>query len=239
VDTSNKTITCVGVDRPTVTIDIFSDVVCPWCYIGKRRFEAGLADATADDDLGVDFKIVFKPYQLDPTAAPGVAGPVIDAYAKKFGGPEKADQIISHVTRTAAEEGLEFHMERSLRANTLLAHRLIWWAAQPDTPVTQDEMKERLLHAYFMDGTHVGDAAALADCAADIGADHDEVLSFLEGSCGTAEVAAELEHARDNGITAVPTYVFDGQWAVPGAQDAATFTKVLRRMAERALANTE
>ena len=66
MDTSNKTITRVGVDRPTVTIDIFSDVVCPWCYIGKRRFEAGLADATADDDLGVDFKIVFKPYQLDP-----------------------------------------------------------------------------------------------------------------------------------------------------------------------------
>jgi predicted DsbA family dithiol-disulfide isomerase len=229
----------LGAGRPTVMIDIFSDVVCPWCYIGKRRFEAGLAEATADGDLGVDFHIEFKPYQLDPTAAPGVAGPVIDAYAKKFGGAEKADQIIDHVTRNAAEEGLEFHMERSLRANTLLAHRLIWWAAQPDAPVTQDAMKERLLQAYFMDGTHVGNAAALADCAADIGADRDAVLSFLESSSGTAEVAAELEHARDNGITAVPTYVFNDQWAVPGAQDAATFAKVLRRMAERALADTE
>ncbi len=100
-------------------------------------------------------------------------------------------------------------------------------------------MKERLLHAYFMDGTHVGDPDALADCAAEIGADRAEVLAFLESSEGTAEVAAELEHARDNGITAVPTYVFNDQWAVPGAQDAATFAKVLRRMAERALADAE
>ena len=222
-------------DRPTIDIDVYSDVVCPWCYIGKRRFEAGMAEATANGDLGVDFRIEFKPYQLDPTAAPGVAGPVVDAYAKKFGGPERAAEIIGHVTRTAAEEGLEFHMERAQRANTLLAHRLIWWAAQPGSPVTQDAMKERLLHAYFMDGTHVGDAGALADCAADIGADRDEVIAFLESSEGTAEVAAELDHARDTGITAVPTYVFDDRWAVPGAQDAASFAKVLTRMAERAL----
>jgi len=231
--------TDTAASRPTITIDVYSDVVCPWCYIGKRRFEAGLAEATADGDLGVDFEIEFKPYQLDPTAAPGVAGPVIDAYAKKFGGQQKAEEIIGHVTRTAAEEGLDFHMERALRANTLLAHRLIWWAARPESPVTQDAMKERLLQAYFMDGTHVGDADALADCAADIGADRHEVLGFLESSAGTAEVAAELEHARDNGITAVPTYVFNDQWAVPGAQDAATFAKVLRRMAERALGDAE
>jgi len=233
VDTSAET----NAQRPTVTIDIFSDVVCPWCYIGKRRFEAGLADALSDGDLGVDFDITFRPYQLDPTAAPGVAGPVFDAYAKKFGGPEQAEQIIGHVTRTAAADGLEFHMERALRANTLLAHRLIWWAAQPGAPVTQDAMKERLLRAYFMDGTHVGDAAALADCAADIGADRDDVLEFLESSEGTAVVAAELEYARDNGITAVPTYVFNDQWAVPGAQDPATFAKVLRKMADRALSD--
>ena len=223
--------------RPIVSIDIYSDVVCPWCYIGKRRFEAGLADATADGDLGVDFDIEFKPFQLDPTAAPGVAGPVFDAYAKKFGGPERAEEILGHVTRTAADDGLEFRMDRALRANTLLAHRLIWWAGRPGSPVTQDAMKERLLQAYFIDGTHVGDAAALAGCAADIGADRDDVMAFLESSDGTTEVAAELDHARDSGITAVPTYVFDDQWAVPGAQDAATFAKVLRKMADRALAD--
>lgn len=223
--------------RPTISIDIYSDVVCPWCYIGKRRFEAGLAQATADGDLGVDFDIEFKPFQLDPTAAPGVGGPVIDAYAKKFGGPERAEQIMGHVTSTAAEEGLEFRMDRAVRANTLLAHRLIWWAGQPDSPVTQDAMKERLLQAYFVDGIHVGDAAALADVAADVGIDRDDALAFLESNAGTTEVAAELDHARDSGITAVPTYVFDDRWAVPGAQDASTFAKVLRRMAERALAD--
>ncbi|WP_206537673.1 DsbA family oxidoreductase [Ilumatobacter nonamiensis] len=226
-----------GSTRPTISIDIYSDVVCPWCYIGKRRFEAGLAEATEDGDLGVDFDIEYKPYQLDPTAAPGVAGPVLDAYAKKFGGPEKAEQIIGHVTRTAAEDGLEFRMDRAQRANTLLAHRLIWWAGQPESPVTQDAMKERLLRAYFMDGTHVGDAGALADCAADVGVDRDEAIAFLESSEGTAEVAAELDHARDTGITAVPTYVFNDQWAVPGAQDSATFAKVLRKMADQALAD--
>ncbi|MGA9276493.1 DsbA family oxidoreductase [Ilumatobacter sp.] len=233
--TASSTDTEMDVARPVVSIDIYSDVVCPWCYIGKRRFEAGLAAATADGDLGVDFDIEFKPFQLDPTASPGVAGPVIDAYAKKFGGMEKAEQIIGHVTRTAADDGLEFRMDRAQRANTLLAHRLIWWAGQPGSPVSQDAMKERLLQAYFIDGTHVGDASALADCAADIGLDRDAMFAFLESSEGTAEVAVELDHARDSGITAVPTYVFNDQWSVPGAQDPATFAKVLRKMAENAL----
>lgn len=221
--------------RPTVTIDIFSDVVCPWCYIGKRRFEAGLAAATADGDLGVDFDITFKPYQLDPTAAPGVAGPVIDSYAKKFGGLEKAQEILQHVTTTAAGDGLEFHMDKALRANTLLAHRLIWWADQPDNDLSQDAMKERLLHAYFIDGAHIGSVDVLVACALDVGAEADVAREFLESGRGTAEVQAELDHARDNGITAVPTYVFNDEWAVPGAQDADTFAKVLRKMASNAL----
>ena len=223
-------------ERPTVTIDIFSDVVCPWCYIGKRRFEAGLAEATSDGDLGVDFDITFKPYQLDPTAAPGVAGPVLDAYAKKFGGEDKANEIIAHVTNTAAGDGLEFRMDQALRANTLLAHRLIWWADQPDNDLSQEAMKERLLRAYFTEGAHIGSVDALVACAVDVGADADEARSFLESGRGTAEVNAELDHARDNGITAVPTYVFNDEWAVPGAQDPATFAKVLRKMAANALA---
>src|SRR6056297_2345481 len=220
--------------RPTVTVEVYSDVVCPWCYIGKRRFEKGLELANADGDLGVDFDVTFKPYQLDPTAAPGVSGPVFDAYAKKFGGPEKAEEIIGHVSRTAADDGLDFRMDLALRANTLLAHRLIWWSEQVDD-VSQDDMKERLLQAYFTDGSHVGDLDTLVECAVDVGADPDAVRAFLESSDGVDEVAAELEHARQNGITAVPTYVFDDQWAVPGAQDPETFARVLTKMAEKAL----
>ena len=113
--------------RPTITVDIYSDVVCPWCYIGKRKFERGLAQIAGD--LDVDVEVTYRPHQLDPTAAFGLATPVFEAYSKKFGGPERAEQIIGHVTSTAAETGIEFHMERALRANTLLAHRLIWLAA--------------------------------------------------------------------------------------------------------------
>ena len=223
-------------ERPTVTVEVWSDVVCPWCYIGKRRFESGLDAALAESggDLGVDIEVSFKPFQLDPKAAPGVAGPVFDAYAKKFGGEDQAHAIIERVTAEAAGNGLEFHMDRALRANTLLAHRLLWWAGKSDTAVDQGVMKERLLQAYFMDGLHVGDAEVLADLAAELGADRAEVLAFLESEDGASEVAAELRHAYENGITAVPTYVFNGEWAVPGAQDPAMFAKILGRLAEQA-----
>lgn len=215
-----------------MTIEIYSDVVCPWCYIGKRRFEAGLA--MIEDEVEVDFDVSFHPYQLDPRAAPGVATPVFDAYSKKFGGPERATEIIGHVTETAAGEGLEFRMDRAQRANTLLAHRLIWRAAQPGSPVDQDTMKERLLKAYFTDGLNIGDPDVLADCSAEVGFDRAEVLRFLESDEGSDEVRSELIGAQQNGITAVPTYVLNGQWAIPGAQEAETFAQVLRKIALKA-----
>lgn len=234
--TTSETSTATSTtERPVVTVDIFSDVVCPWCYIGKRRFEKGLELARADGDLGVDFEVAFKPHQLDPKAAPGVSGPVAEAYAKKFGGPEKAAQILEHLTTTAAGDGLEFRMDIAQRANTMLAHRLIWRAALPESPVSQDAMKERLLRAYFMEGTHIGSADALAEAVADLGLDVAETLAFLESDEGVAEVSAELQHGFENGITAVPTFVFNDSWAVPGAQDPDTFATVLRKLAAKAL----
>jgi predicted DsbA family dithiol-disulfide isomerase len=228
-----------GTTRPTVTVEVWSDVVCPWCYIGKRKFASGLAQVQSElAEAGVDvaFDVSYHPYQLDPTAAPGAAGPVIDAYAKKFGGPERAAAIIANVSERAAEVGLDFRMDRALRANTLLAHRLIWMAGQPDSPVAQDAMKERLLQAYFHDGANIGDPDVLADCAAEVGFDRDEAREFLASGRGTDEVRAELDHASDNGITAVPTYVVNGRWAIPGAQEPETFAQVLRKMADQAVA---
>jgi predicted DsbA family dithiol-disulfide isomerase len=229
---------------PTVSVDIWSDVVCPWCYIGKRRFAAGLDLAVAQlaaegVEVGrdVEFAVSYHPYQLDPTATPGTSGPVVDAYAKKFGGRERAEQIIASVTATAADAGLEFRMDRALRANTLLAHRVIWLAGQPDSPVPQDAMKERLLQAYFTDGLDIGDPEVVADCAAEVGFDRAAVVAFLESDEGVAEVETELRHAHEQGITAVPTYVLAGRWAVPGAQEPETFAQVLVRMAQRALAD--
>lgn len=221
-------------DVRTISVEVWSDVVCPWCYIGKRRFATGVDQVTEQlaaegIDLAVD--VSYHAYQLDPTASPGVSGPVVDAYAKKFGGPERARAILANVTATAAEVELEFHMDRALRANTLLAHRIIWLAAQPDSPVDQDVVKERLLEAYFTDGLDIGDPDVLADCAAEVGFERDRIAAFLDSDRGVAEVAADLQFAHDNGITAVPTYVVNGRWAIPGAQEPETFAQVLRKMA--------
>ncbi len=229
-----------GTERPVVSVEVWSDVVCPWCYIGKRRFATGLDQAReqlAMAGVEVDFDVTYHPYQLDPTAAPGAAEPVVDAYAKKFGGIERADAIIATVSATALEVGLEFDMARALRANTLLAHRLIWWAGEADSPVAQADMKERLLKAYFVDGLDIGDPEVLADCAAEIGGDRTDIVAFLASDAGVAEVESELRSAHDNGITAVPTYVVNGRWAIPGAQEPETFAQVLSKMATQAAAD--
>lgn len=220
--------------RPRVTVDIWSDVVCPWCYIGKRRFERALAEL--DGEIDVDVR--YRPYQLDPTASPGASRPVFEAYAKKFGGPEQARMIIDRVTETAAADGIEFRMDRALRANTLLAHRLLWWAEQPGSPVAQAELKERLLQAYFVDGCDVGDPDVLADLAAEIGADRDDVLRYLGSDDGLQQVRSSLAEAAERGISAVPTFVVNDQWAIPGAQDPETFVNVLRRLGEKIAAET-
>jgi predicted DsbA family dithiol-disulfide isomerase len=217
--------------RTVIDVEIWSDVVCPWCYIGKRRFERAV-EAVSDT---IDVRVSYRPYQLDPTASPGRSSPVADAYAKKFGGPERAAQIIQHVTSIAAAEGLEFRMERALRANTLLAHRLLWLS---EATGQQHQLKERLLQAYFHDGLDIGDPEVLVACAADVGFDAERVAAFLDSDDGAEQVAALIESARDREISAVPTYVFAGppggpDWMVPGAQDTDTFVTVLERLAAR------
>jgi len=207
--------------RPHVEVEIWSDVVCPWCYIGKRRFEAAVSELAGEIDVAVR----FRPFQLDPTASPGKSGPVLDAYAKKFGGPERAHEIIDHVTSVAADSGIQFQMDRALRANTLLAHRLLWVARATGQQVA---MKERLLQAYFIDGLDIGDPETLAACAAEIGLDRDRILAFLESDAGRDEIRREMQDAAEMEIAAVPTFVFDCKWMVPGAQDPDTFAQVLR-----------
>jgi predicted DsbA family dithiol-disulfide isomerase len=159
-------------------VEIWSDVVCPWCYIGKRRFETALAN------LGdsVDVEYVYRPYQLDPTASPGTTAPVSETYAKKFGGPERAAEIIRNVTAVAAENGIVFDMDRALRANTLLAHRALWFAESIGGP--QVALKERLMKAYFTDGANIGDPDVVISCAVDVGIDREAITAFLEGDGG-------------------------------------------------------
>jgi predicted DsbA family dithiol-disulfide isomerase len=216
-------------ETTTINIDIWSDVVCPWCYIGKRKFESALSKL--GDDISVN--VTYRAYQLDPTASPGKTEPVRGVYERKFGGPQQADQIISHVSSVAAEVGLEFRMNDAQRANTLLAHRLIWRAGQPDSPLAQSEVKELLLASYFTNGNNIGDPDELATLMETLGADHSETIRFLDSDEGKQEVQSELLGASQLGITAVPTYVVEGQWSIPGAQEAETFERVLRRLADR------
>lgn len=212
-------------------VEIWSDVVCPWCYIGKRRFETALSNVAATRDVS-SIEVVYRPYQLDPTASPGSAQPVVEAYAKKFGGIERAAKILANVTSVAAADGIEFNMDIALRANTLLAHRLLWFAetGNHQSCIDQVALKEQLLRAYFTEGRNIGDPEVLVGCAIDIGMDGEEVRSFLDSDAGHGDVIEMLATAAANGISAVPTYVFDGKWAVPGAQDTAVFERVLNRL---------
>jgi predicted DsbA family dithiol-disulfide isomerase len=212
--------------RPTLTVEVWSDVVCPWCYIGKRRFEKAARELRDE----VELEIVYRPYQLDPRAPVGATMPVEEAYARKFGGIEAAQRAIEHVTTVAAAEGLEFHMDRALRANTLLAHRLLFLA---EATGHQEVLKERLLQAYFCDGLDVGDSDVLARLAGEVGMPADTVSAFLASRDGSDEVREMIGVAEDNGITAVPTYVLDGRFMVPGAQDPDTFVNVIRRVLAR------
>ena len=214
-------------------VEVWSDVVCPWCYIGKRRLAAALEQLEADPAFDTPIEIVYRPYQLDPTAPPGTAMPVAEAYARKFGGPERAAAMIEHITNVAAEAGLTFRLDRAQRANTRDAHRLLWYALEHGEPGAQADVKERLLAAYFVEGRNVGEPDVLADIAGAAGLDEDEVRRFLAGDEGIAELDSSLSFAREAGITAVPTYVIDNRWSIPGAQDPAVFVQVLTRLAER------
>jgi predicted DsbA family dithiol-disulfide isomerase len=216
-----------------VLVEVWSDVVCPWCYIGKRRLEAAMTQLDADPTFTEEIDVVYRPFQLDPTAPPGTATPVAEAYARKFGGPERAAAIIDHVTNVAAEAGLTFRLDRAVRANTRDAHRLLWYAKERGAPGTQADVKERLLATYFVEGRNVGDPDVLADVGASAGLDGDDVRRFLATDEGIAELQESLETAQQAGITAVPTYVIDNRWSIPGAQDPAVFVQVLTRLAER------
>jgi predicted DsbA family dithiol-disulfide isomerase len=213
------------------SIAIWSDLVCPWCYIGKRRFERAIACLA--DEWGVDpaehFEVRHLPFQLDPTASS--PQPVLEVYEAKFG--PQAPAIIERVTAVAAAEGLEFNFERAIRANTLDAHRLLWWAEDPSVDLDQAALNESIMRAYFTDGFDIADHRVLTDCARSLGADADVVSAFLASDAGHHEVTESIASAPANQITAVPTYVIDGAWSIPGAQDVEVFAQVLRRMAKR------
>jgi predicted DsbA family dithiol-disulfide isomerase len=204
-------------------VEIWSDVVCPWCYIGKRRFESALAGFAHRDQV----EVIWRSYQLDPHAPRSSQQTVNEVLAQKYGvGQAGAAQMNERVSALAAQEGLEYHLERARHLNTFDAHRLVHLAAIHHL---QDEMEERLFKAYFTDGIAVGETEELVKLAAEVGIDEEEARGMLQGSTYTDAVRADIQRARAFGIQGVPFYAIDEKYGISGAQPTEVFTEVLEK----------
>ena len=202
-----------------LTIDVISDVVCPWCYIGKRRLEATLeALRTTQPDLEVNVR--WHPFQLNPDLPREGTGRR-EYLEHKFGGPERARQIYARVTAAGQSVGIPFAFDAIERQpNTLDAHRLIAWAQSRDDG-DADRIVERLFRAYFVEGRFVGDHDELASLAGDAGFPVEEARRLLASNELESAVATADQQARRLGVTGVPFFIFDGKVAVSGAQEPA------------------
>ncbi len=205
----------------TLAIDVISDVVCPWCYIGKRKLELALNELRAREPA-LDIAVRWHPFQLNPDMPAG-GMPRGSYLAAKFGGSDRAAEIYSRVRAVGAEVGIPFAFERiAMQPNTLEAHRLIAWAqARGDLDAT-GALLERLFHAYFVDGGFLGNRDELVRAAVAAGFDPVEARAMLASHEGTDAVAAEDREARDVGIQGVPFFIFNGRIAVSGAHDPPT-----------------
>lgn len=201
-------------------VEIYSDVACPWCYIGKERFERALGAYPGGDAV----EVTYRPFQLDP-GAPGDAVPLLDYLGRRFG--PGAESKIGPVVSAAREEGLTIDFGSAQAANTLGAHRLMWLAEREDGAGVQRALAEALFEAHFGRGWDIGDPEVLAGLAAEVGMDRERARAYLASDEGRIEVEREIEESRRLGITAVPTFVFDGKYAVQGAQPASAFLRAL------------
>jgi predicted DsbA family dithiol-disulfide isomerase len=211
---------------PGMQIEIWSDVVCPWCYIGKRRLESALADFEHADQV----EVVWRSFQLDPTAPQEATESIAAHLGHKYGGgPEAGRQMIDRVTEVAAGEGLAFDYHDAQRASTLGAHRLLHLAHAEGGPSVQGRLKERLLAAYFTEARNPADHAVLTAAALSVGLPPERVASVLGSDEYADEVAADVAQATAYGATGVPFFVVDRRYGVSGAQPAEVFSQLLDR----------
>jgi predicted DsbA family dithiol-disulfide isomerase len=210
-------------NRAPVRIDVVSDVVCPWCFIGKRRLEKAIAMS----DLPVE--VHWRPYFLNEWIPP--EGMSREQYlTTKFGSPERYRGIAQRVQAAAAAEGLVYAVDKINRQpNTSDAHRLIRWAEGIDKAA---EMKQRLMDLYFTEGADLSDRDVLAHAAGDVGLDADKVRDALASDQDVAEIEREVQEAKDAGIQGVPLYIFGGRFAVSGAQAPEYLAEAIARAAE-------
>ena len=205
-----------------LTIDIYSDIVCPWCYVGKRRLERALAQLNG----AVRARITWRPFQLNPTMSSD--GMDRAAYLKaKFGSLEAFGQMEEQLLAAGADEQIPFAFEKIQRTpNTFAAHRLGWYAAQQGT---QDNVVEALFRGYFLEGKNIGDVKTLTHVAAEAGLDRTETEEFLESEKGVVEVKAEEAVGRRLGIRGVPNFVLNGTVSISGAQPPDIFVSAIQQ----------
>lgn len=206
-------------------IDIYADLVCPWCWIGKHRFAQGLA--LLGDEVPA-LQVRWQPFQLDPDADTTPV-PLREAYARKFGGAERTEQLLGQTQATAQAEGLPMDFSRGqVRVTTLPAHRVLWLAGQHGV---QDAVGEALFRAHFEHGRNLADPQVLVQAGVEGGLAADDIQALLGSDLGLDEVQQGLQHAHAIGITSVPTFVIDGRWAIQGAQSPEAIAQALRQIA--------
>jgi predicted DsbA family dithiol-disulfide isomerase len=211
--------------RETVSVDVVSDVVCPWCFIGQMRLDSAIGNV-AD----VDVEVRWRPYQLDPTI-PREGKDRKRYMLDKFGSEERIRQIHQRVEALGAAEGINFAFDAiKVAANTLDAHRVIRWAGTADGDV-QNRLVRRLFKLNFEEGQNVGDQAVLIEAAREAGMDAAVVETLLPTEADVEAVRAEIATAQRMGITGVPCFLLEGKYAVMGAQDTETLADAIRQIA--------
>ena len=213
-------------DIAPIAIEVISDVVCPWCYVGKRRLEAALADAPMAPTVR------WRPFQLDPTIPPE-GKPRRDYLMAKFGSEARIRELHESLAAAGATEGIAFAFERiDVSPNTLDAHRLIRWAGDAGM---QEGVVEALFRAYFLDGRNIGDQAVLAEIGAAHGLDdRDAIAARLASGEDRGSVSAEVAGAQRMGVSGVPTFILGGRYALVGAQPAGILLQAFRTAAAEA-----
>jgi len=222
-DAAHPQATLTATNGVGTRIDIVSDAICPWCYVGKRQLERALVILAAE---GLHFHVHWNPFQLNPDMPK--EGRDRAAYrAWKFGSAEKSAALDQRIVEAAANVGLAFRVDLMTRTpNTIDAHRLIWFAGQHSD---QDAAMESVFKAYFVEGRDIGDHAVLADCAERAGLPRQAVVDFLAGDLADSEMRAADQAAREAGVSGVPSFFLDGYNLFSGAMPADTIADALRR----------
>jgi len=203
-----------------VEVDVVSDVMCPWCYIGKRRLEKALAMI----EPGIEVEINWRPYQLDPTI-PAEGRDRQKYLSQKFGAPEQIAAVYDPIRDAGDVEDIPFNFDGiTLSPNTLDAHRLIRWAMESGL---QDDMSERLFKAYFIEGQDLSDKTVLLDIAVEVGLERDVIERLLAGDTDRKAVQDEIAQYQQMGVRSVPTIIVGKKYAVVGAQQPETIAEVI------------